>query len=165
MRDSAMACTGTPNFSARVSRHRPASCRSEPCTCAFSPPWTKSDGSRQPSNGRNPPDSVTLRHRYEWQLRAREQSSDRAAGTSCVCLHLSRRGRRCDHAAEQNSCAVMRKWQCSGGSRSHSRRGIWRVSNADPIIMMPAVANTDGRANSESSTALTTGGPSCATSR
>jgi hypothetical protein len=48
---------------------------------------------------------------------------------------------------------------------THSRRGMWRVSIADPIIMMPAVANTDGRANSESSTALTTGGPSCATSR
>ena len=49
--------------------------------------------------------------------------------------------------------------------RYHSRRGIWRVSIADPSIMTPAVANTDGRANSESSTALTTGGPSCATSR
>ena len=49
---------------------------------------------------------------------------------------------------------VLRGWQSSGGTLStscrvernlivtHSRRGIWRVSIADPIIMMPAVANT-----------------------
>ena len=50
-------------------------------------------------------------------------------------------------------------------SSAQNRRGIWRVSIAAPIIMMPAVANTDGRANNVSSTALTIGGPSCATSR
>ena len=48
---------------------------------------------------------------------------------------------------------------------AQNRRGIWRVSIAAPIIMMPAVANTDGRANNVSSTALTIGGPSWATSR
>jgi hypothetical protein len=53
----------------------------------------------------------------------------------------------------------------AGQRAVHSRRGIWRVSLADPIIMTPAATNTEGSANSESSAALAAGAPSDATSR